>query len=66
MKKNWKSDEGKSFKFILITGKIYTGKIISVENRGEGFLISIKSVFGESIGFPSDAISNYEEVINGR
>ena len=62
MNKNWKEEEGKVFKFILTTGKIYTGKITSVEQRGDIYSISLKTIFNENVGFYSILILSYVEV----
>jgi len=67
--KNLKELEGKKVKFILNTGRIYTGNVLEVEIRGyseNGSLvfITIKDKYNFKVGFLNSEIKSYEEVYN--
>ena len=62
MEKNLKELEGKTIKVFLITGRIYTGKVLEVESRSSLSFITILDKFNCKVGFASTEIKRYEEL----
>jgi hypothetical protein len=66
--KNLKELEGKNIKVYLVTGKIYTGKVLEVEERvfnkqsGASIcFITLLDQFQKRVGFVSSEIKSYEQ-----